>query len=449
LKKKQSRKWKAYRRFLKIVLTVTLLTILGISYKQIYDSIPSTIRLKAGVEQILDLNVPVEGTIMKSIGSDRAVEVSEQGESNIPSDSIYINLNNAVSLMANDTQAYRMNLKLFGFIPFKQVDIEVIQDMMLYPVGRPVGIYVKTDGVLVIGVGEFEGPDGKQQSPAKYLLKSGDYILKVDGVEVEGKDQFIQTVEESQGEKLVLTVRRGEEEFELSIRPELNQSAEYKLGVWVRDNAQGVGTVTFVDEQGNFGALGHGISDVDTSALMMLKSGTLYQTEIIAIKKGSNGTPGEITGMIEYSDRYILGEITANTEKGIYGVCSNELWENGVGEALPIGLKQEIKKGAAQILCCVGKEAKYYDVEIKEVYLQNNNVNRGILLEVTDPELLATTGGIVQGMSGSPVIQNGKLVGAVTHVLVNDPTRGYAIFIENMLETANQVAEEQAKKDAS
>ena len=192
--------------------------------------------------------------------------------------------------------------------------------------------------------------------------------------------------------------------------------------------------MTFVDEQGNFGALGHGINDVDTSLIMQLDSGTLYKTDIIAIKKGTKGDPGEMTGMIDYSDKNILGIITDNTEKGIFGSCNETMLSRIEAEPLTIGLKQEVEAGPAQILCTVDGEPAYYDIVIKEVHLDNSNVNKGIVLQVTDPELIALTGGIVQGMSGAPIIQNGKIVGAVTHVLINDATSGYGIFIENMLE---------------
>lgn len=422
-----------YRSFLYLALAAGIVGIVFLGYKSTYDKIPANIKLKAGVEQTLDLKVPVNGEIVKVPQNQEALTVSGQDKSNIPQDAIYIDLSNAVTMKAETLDSYQMNLKLFGIFPFKQVNIEVIQDMMLTPVGTPIGIYVKTEGVLVIGIGDFEGMDGSTYAPAKYLLKSGDYILKVNGEAVESKKAFMKTVEESAGEKMVLTVRRGEEEFELGIQAEKNVNGEYKVGIWIRDNAQGVGTMTFMDEKGNFGALGHGISDVDTSTLMSLQSGKLYKTEIIAIRKGSNGSPGEMTGMIEYSDKNILGEITANTMQGIFGVCNEKMTGSIGNQALPIGLKQEIKRGPAQILCSVEGEPKYYDVEIKEIYLEHENVNRGILLTVTDPELLAVTGGIVQGMSGAPIVQNGKLIGAVTHVLVQDSTSGYGIFIENML----------------
>ena len=192
--------------------------------------------------------------------------------------------------------------------------------------------------------------------------------------------------------------------------------------------------MTYIDSQGNFGALGHGINDIDTSTLMHMEDGTLYSTSIVDIRKGTDGNPGEMTGMIVYSDENILGNITSNSSRGIFGVCNSQALALGTREALPIGLKQEIVKGPAQILCTVENEAKYYDVEITAVHLDHDNVNRGIELTVTDPELLSLTGGIVQGMSGSPIVQNGKIIGAVTHVLVQDSTKGYGIFIETMLE---------------
>ena len=174
-------------------------------------------------------------------------------------------------------------------------------------------------------------------------------------------------------------------------------------------------------------------NDVDTSILMNLEEGTLYRTEIVGITRGANGAPGELTGYIEYDSDNVIGEITENTAEGIFGVCDEELVTNSVYEPVPIALKQEIEIGPAQIICSVSGEPEFYDVEIVEVNLEHENVNRGIVIRVVDEKLLMLTGGIIQGMSGSPIIQNGKLVGAVTHVLVNDSTKGYGIFIEEML----------------
>ena len=223
--------------------------------------------------------------------------------------------------------------------------------------------------------------------------------------------------------------------MELKVIPKKNQNGENKIGIWVRDNAQGIGTLTFVDENGKFGALGHGINDTDTSELMELGEGLLYKTNIIAIKKGTKGEPGELTGMISYSDKNVIGTISDNTEAGIFGTCdTGKISLMDEAHMYPIGLKQEIRLGEAQIITTVDDTRETYDIEITEVRLDHDNVNRGIVIKITDPRLLSLTGGIVQGMSGSPIIQDGKLIGAVTHVLVQDSTKGYGIFIENMLE---------------
>ncbi len=394
-------------------------------YFHLYNQLPSVLRIKAGEEQILDFGLPLTGEV---------ITVSEGGESNIPADKITIDLNQEVTLRMDDSSNYLMNVKLFGCLPFKQVGIQVIGDKELTPAGIPIGLYVETDGLLVIGVGEFEGEDGIHYCPAKSIVKSGDYILACNGQIVTDKDAFIEEVERSDGTDIVLRIRRDGKEQEVSIKPIKNRVGEYKIGIWVRDNAQGVGTLTYIDNEGNFGALGHGVTDVDTSTLMKVEDGTLYQTEIISIKKGRIGTPGEMTGMIVYDENRILGDIDYNGTEGIFGTCNDCAMELCTQKSLPIGLKQEIKKGMAEIFCNIDGESKYYAIEITGIHLDNDNVNRGIEIQVTDPELLELTGGIVQGMSGSPIIQDGKIIGAVTHVLVNDPTRGYGIFIENMLE---------------
>lgn len=444
MKKEKERKiekkgrWQIYRGALGLALLISCMTFAGLGILSVYEQIPQNIKLKVGEEQVLNMGLPVTGEIQKiNTLEEEAVAAGGQNPSNIPTDSIHIDLSNTVTMRADELNTYRMDVKLFGFIPFKEVNIEVVRNKLVTPVGLPVGIYLKTDGILVVGVGDFISLGGQNVSPSRYLLKSGDYILAVDGEEVQDKAGFMRLIEECGGYPVVLKIRRDGEEFEVEVQPVQNQSGSYKLGIWVRDNAQGVGTLTFIDSEGNFGALGHGINDVDISIVMEVKSGTLYGTEIIAIKKGKRGDPGEMTGMIEYTDKNILGVIYDNTTQGVFGTCNDSFLSQISGEALPIGLKQEVVIGPAQILCAVDGEPKYYDIEIKECHLDHSNVNRGIVLQVTDPDLIALTGGIIQGMSGAPIIQNGKLVGAVTHVLVNDATSGYGIFIEEMLETEN------------
>ncbi len=419
-----------YRKFLYVSLAFGVLAVMLSIYYFMWLSVPSTIMLKVGMDQKLNFNVPATGELYKE-----AVEVSGNIGTGRPKDggSIHIDLGRPVTLKANQIDQYKLQLKLFGVIPLKEVSVEVIQDIQLKPSGIPIGIYVKTKGVLVVGIGEFEGEDGQSVNPGKYVFQVGDYILEINDDEVGGKKELIEKIKYSEGQELVFKVQRGDMVIEVKAKPELNQNGEYKMGIWVRDNAQGVGTMTYVDENGCFGALGHGINDVDTSTLMALKSGTLYHTEIIGITRGATGSPGELTGYIEYDDGNVMGDITDNTTRGIFGVCIPEIAEDDTYDYLPLGLKQEIKKGPAQIICSLGNGTHVYDVEITDINLENDNINRGIVLKITDPELLNVTGGIVQGMSGSPIIQDGKLIGAVTHVLVQDPAKGYGIFIEEML----------------
>lgn len=417
-----------YRKMLHYLLIAGIIVTLFSIYYGMWNQVPSTIMIKAGVDQTLDFKVPVLGEISRE-----AVAVSKNTGARVKTESLPINLGKSVTVRANQVDEYRMQLKIWGVIPFKAVDVKVIQDIKLKPAGIPIGIYVKTEGVLVVGIGEFTGEEGQKYNPGKYVFQPGDYIMEVNEETINTKKELIEIINHSEGQEMVFKIKRGEMLIESKAQPELNQNGEYKMGVWVRDNAQGVGTMTYIDEQGGFGALGHGINDVDTSTLMTLSKGILYHTEIIGITKGYNGSPGELTGFIEYDDRNIMGEIQDNTNKGIFGICTPDTLMSAVYDYLPLGLKQEIQEGDAQIICSLGNGTKSYDIEIIDINLENDNVNRGIVLKITDEELLNSTGGIVQGMSGSPIIQNGKLVGAVTHVLVQDPTKGYGIFIENML----------------
>ncbi len=426
-----------------MVLTAAVAALIVTVYLTYWNKIPSTIKIRAGVEQELDFRVPVSGKIYRVREEDSAPVSSvkgaeDKGRKAVESlsgsvESIHVNFAHTVKVRANEIDTYQMDLKLFGVIPYKNVDVEVIQDKMLIPSGIPIGIYVKTSGVLVVGIGEFENSEGKKISPAKYALQKGDYILKVNGEAMENKKHFVQTVEESEGQDMVLTIKRNGEVTDVMVTPGANQNQEWKLGIWIRDNAQGIGTMTYEDTDNSFGALGHGINDVDTSLLMNLEEGTLYRTEIVGITRGSNGNPGELTGYIEYDSDNVIGEIKENTEEGIFGICDAEVEAASAFEPIPIALKQEITLGPAQIICSVTGEPEFYDVEIVEVNLERDNINRGIVVQVVDEKLLTLTGGIIQGMSGSPIIQNGKLVGAVTHVLVQDSTKGYGIFIEEML----------------
>ncbi len=304
---------------------------------------------------------------------------------------------------------------------------------LVIPGGMPIGIYMETDGVLVLATDSILCMDGNEYEPAKNLVKTGDYIVGINGEEISSKRELIQAVGKLESAEVVLRLRREEEHIDVKMQSVEVERDEYKLGIWVKDNIQGLGTVTYLTTESEFGALGHGIHDSDSGELLEISGGTVYETSIVGVQKGAKGEPGGLEGVIIYNRYNELGVIEENTENGIYGTIKNvdELFEEQ--EAVAICQKEDIAIGKAQIRCTVDGKMETYDIEIKNVDFYTGEVNKGIIIEVTDEELLELTGGIVQGMSGSPIIQDGKLVGAVTHVLVNDPTRGYGIFIEDMI----------------
>ena len=320
----------------------------------------------------------------------------------------------------------------------KEVSAGTGSENLLIPGGMPIGIYMETDGVMVLGTDEIKSSDGSSTSPAKHLVKDGDYIVGIDEEEVENKQELIEVMQNMSKKTVILHLRRKMEYIDVKIHPAKDEEGKYKLGIWVRDNVQGLGTITFLNANSEFGALGHGIHDVDTSELLEISEGTLYETSIQNIKKGQNGSPGGMEGIIVYNHYNVLGSITSNTETGIYGKIDrvDKVFKNQ--EAYPAASKEEIKTGKAYIRCAVSGEVKDYEIQITKIDLHPGEVNKGIEIRVTDEELLRITGGIVQGMSGSPILQNGKIVGAVTHVFVQDSTKGYGIFIENMLENLDE-----------
>uniref|UniRef100_UPI00405654E9 SpoIVB peptidase n=1 Tax=Agathobacter sp. TaxID=2021311 RepID=UPI00405654E9 len=306
----------------------------------------------------------------------------------------------------------------------------------VYASGKIVGIYTKAEGIFVIATSLIESAEGTSVNPARSAVKSGDYIMEMNGAELTCKEDMINIVAESEGNPIQLTVMRDEVTFETEITPVLARNGAYMLGIWVKDDLAGVGTVTYFTEDGSFAALGHGMSDGETEYLMKTEEGDIYRSNIISIRKGEKGTPGEIKSVIYYGNSNHLGKLNINSATGVFGTLDGEDLEiYAASEDLyPVAQKQEIAEGPAKIISEVSGERKMYDIEITYVDYLSIDSKKGLHIEVTDKELLELTGGIVQGMSGSPIIQNGKIVGAVTHVLVNSPTKGYGIFIENMLD---------------
>jgi stage IV sporulation protein B len=309
---------------------------------------------------------------------------------------------------------------------------EELRGMVLYPGGMPFGVKFFTEGVTVVGISEVETKAGKTNPAERAGLKQKDVILAINGEVLAGASALTEKIERCEGKPLKLHCRRGKSEFDIDLQPEWCEAeSRYKTGIWVRDSGAGIGTVTFlVPETGAFAGLGHGICDADTGELVAMKRGTVSDVTISSVVRGASGAPGELKG---YFNPGKVGTLLGNSASGVWGVFSDP--PESTCEAMPVGLRDEIQEGSAYILSTLdSNKTERYDITISNIN-RDAKGSKCFTVKVTDPDLLAISGGIVQGMSGSPIIQNGKLVGAVTHVLINDPTTGYGIFIENMLNT--------------
>lgn len=315
--------------------------------------------------------------------------------------------------------------------------MEEIENDYLIPGGMPVGIYLETDGVMVVGTEKIKCESGIYMEPAKNLVKNGDYIVGINEEKVEDKNEVLEVLSNLSKKNVILHLRRNEEYIDVSVSTVTDEGGKEKLGIWIKDDAQGLGTVTFLTANSEFGALGHGIIDTSTNQVIEITEGTLYETSIQNIVKGKDGFPGGMEGIIVYNKYNVIGTISQNTAEGIYGKIDkiDRIFESQ--KAYPAASKEEIEIGKAAIRCTVDGKIDDYEIMIKKVNFDMREKNKGIEIQVTDEELLKLTGGIVQGMSGSPILQNGKIVGAVTHVFVQDSTRGYGIFIENMLKNVS------------
>lgn len=374
-------------------------------------SIPDQIYVKAGEAIDYQFQVPV------------TMEIQED------SSPVAKSTNNA-----NVRQSYIVTCRLFGIFPVKDIEVVLVDGDAVYAGGMPIGIYVKTSGVLVIGTSEVERSDGSEAAPAENILKAGDYVLSVNGEKVAEKEDLQRLVQQNGAEKEILKINRKGEEFEVGVTPVQNKNGTYMLGAWVRDDLAGIGTLTYYKEDGTYGALGHAVSDGDVGERIQMSEGYVYNAQIIGVKKGQKGNPGELSGMIRYQSADCLGTIEENTDIGIYGKLDGNIAALPRGDYYNICYKQDIKQGPATIICGFTGEKKEYAIEIESLDYSGREANKGILFRVTDEQLLDMTGGIVQGMSGSPILQDGKIIGAVTHVFVSDSSMGYGIFIENMVE---------------
>lgn len=314
------------------------------------------------------------------------------------------------------------------------------KDIEVYPGGISIGVKINNKGALVVGYSDISTHEGLSESPGKVAgIELGDIIEEVNGENIETCSDLISKVKTCRNDEMTVKILRGNSELTKKISL-IKEDNEYKIGLWVRDSTAGIGTLTFYDKDSKtFGALGHPITDGDTNVSFNIKSGTLLRSSVLSIKKGERGNPGEIKGLF-INENESIGNIEKNTNSGIYGDASVELINPNFNKAMTVAYRDEIKEGHAQIITTVEDGgAKAYDIEILKLLPQDEPGSKSMIIKIVDPVLLEKTGGIVQGMSGSPIIQNGKIIGAVTHVLINKPDVGYGIYIEWMLQDAGVI----------
>ena len=384
-----------------------------------YIFIPKNIYMTTGKSYVVNISTPFNG----EIESNEVLSINNKKVT----DNIQLDLSND-NLMKSDIDTVAdINVKLLG-LPIKKVQLCFMPEKKVEVVGKTVGICVDTKGVLVLGVGQVKSVDSKEYTPCKGVIKSGDIILEIDNKKISNKEELVSAVKNKT--HINIKVMRKDKVFNAEVNPIKSiDDNNYKLGLWVRDSTQGIGTITYYDKENNsFAALGHPINDVDTGEKMQIDGGEILDAEILKAEKGQAGTPGALIGEIDFDKT--IGYINSNEDNGVFGKLCDEIG----GIEMPIGYKNDVKRGNASIFVNLrGKIVEEYSIHIDSINKYNTNDTKNFQKTITDKRLLAKTGGIVQGMSGCPVVQNGKLIGAVTHVFVNDPTKGYGIFVENMM----------------
>lgn len=403
------------------ILLVSLLMLSFSKPVQQFIQIPSNITLFEGQEQ----SITKASAVTVSTPSSEKVDLEESQQ--------------AISLEGKSPGTDEFVLEFSG-IPVKKVDVNVLKDMKVYPGGQSVGVKLNTLGVLVVGH-HLVLADGKKVSPGEEAgIQLGDIITKINGKKINNMADVAPFVDEAgkNQKELDISLQRGKETLNATLQPvKDDKEKSFKLGLYIRDSAAGIGTMTFYEPKSHkYGALGHVISDMDTKQPIVVDNGQIVKSTVTAIEKGKNGAPGEKLARFS-ANREVIGDITTNSPFGIFGNLKKPIANGIMDKPLPITLANQVKEGPAQILTVTdGDKVEAFDIEIVSTIPQKYPATKGMVLKVVDPKLLEKTGGIVQGMSGSPIIQDGKMIGAVTHVFVNDPTSGYGVHVEWMLNQA-------------
>ncbi|KPH76395.1 SpoIVB peptidase [Oceanobacillus caeni] len=375
-----------------------------------------------------------------TLNNENPIELPQVGENvTVSANSDHVEAIDNSMFYAGDSGSSELVYEVNGF-PIKKVNLSVLEDIQVIPGGQSIGVQLQTRGVLVVGH-HLVNTNDKTVSPGEEAkINVGDVIVKINDNPIKEMNEIKDYVVEA-GEKnkdLNITVKRGKEFIETKLEPILDDKEnEYKIGLYIRDSAAGIGTMTFFEPQSKkYGALGHIISDMDTKKPVEINDGTIVRSSVTSIEKGNNGIPGEKQAKFS-SNQNVIGNITKNSPFGIFGKLNEDIKNGKYDKPMPIALSHEVKEGPAKILTVVdGEKVEEYDIEIISSVPQKYPATKGMVIQITDEKLLEKTGGIVQGMSGSPIIQDGKVIGAVTHVFVNDPTSGYGVHIEWMLQDA-------------
>lgn len=429
-----------YRSVVGICIAIFIITFcFSPQFRNIYG-LPPHMRIIQGEGTSFNVNFPFTLTI--NPGLDQSVSAQSTMVTDVLARSTFLEklkLGNAT-----------VQFKLLGFLPIRTVQVDVLPAIKLIPGGNSIGVVLHSRGVIVVGNSPVVTSNEEQVNPAKDGgIAIGDVILSINGIIVESDSQVADIIDQSgkEGNVLGIIFKRGEQQMESQIKPVLcNETKRYRIGLFVRDSAAGVGTLTFYDSLSHtYGALGHVITDSDTNQPIDCEEGKIVSAKVSGIQHGIRGQPGEKIGVFIEEDK-LLGNIQKNTRFGIYGKLTADLPNEVYPEAIPVASMNQIQTGEAEILTVVnGQAIEKFSIEIQKINLQEYPEGKGLVIKVTDPILLEKTGGIVQGMSGSPIIQNGKIVGAVTHVFVHDPTRGYGCFIDWMLMESGIIPKDENK----
>ena len=428
---------KKIKKFIGIVLA---LLAIGLNYStpvRTFASLPEQIVIREGQLRELDFGLPVSYTI-----------INEKSEQNVEDDSVTADTGRSVlggATTANITSNYYhkgssyINVSAFGIFPIKKIQIITMRDREIIPCGHSIGVMLNVKGVLIVGFCDVLDNDGAMYSPARNAgLNAGDFVLEVDGTKIRNASHLASIINHSDGSTMAFTVQRNNIKKIIEVKPiKDKQDNLYHVGIWGRDSSSGIGTLTYIDPaNGKFGALGHPISDGDTGKILQVDHGDIFRSRVVQIHKGLAGQPGEFKGQFSGSiDR--LGRIERNCLYGLFGVIDKNERMDMSYKAKKVAANHEIVKGPAKILTTIdSKGVQEFDCEIIKINY-DENTTKNMVIRITDEVLLEKTGGIVQGMSGSPLIQNDKIIGAVTHVFVNDPSTGHAVFINSMLQNGH------------